>query len=88
MESPENVDLNFKIGNWTKAGFTPKKVTLDKTSLTMTTGTSKTIKAYDPANSAYKLSVQWKSSNTKIATVDKNGKITTNQQARSISPQY
>ena len=72
----ENVDLNFKIGNWTKAGFTPKKVTLDKTSLTMTTGTSKTIKAYDPANSAYKLSVQWKSSNTKIATVDKNGKIT------------
>ena len=72
----ENVDLNFKIGNWKKAGFTPKKVTLDKTSLTMTTGTSKTIKAYDPANSAYKLSVQWKSSNTKIATVDKNGKIT------------
>ena len=48
----ENVDLNFKIGNWKKAGFTPKKVTLDQTSLTMTTGTSKTIKAYDPANSA------------------------------------
>ena len=71
-----NVDLNFKIGNWTKAGFTPKKVTLDRTSLTMTTGTSKTLKAYDPANSAYKLSIQWKSSNTKIAAVDKNGKIT------------
>lgn len=70
------VDLNFKIGNWTKAGFIPKKVVLDKTSLTMTIGTSKTLKAYDPANSAYKLSIQWKSSNTKIATVDKNGKIT------------
>ena len=42
----------------------------------MITGSSKTLKAYDPANSAYKLSVQWKSSNTKIATVDKNGKIT------------
>ena len=70
------VDLNFKIGNWKKAGFTPKKVTIDKTNLTMITGSSKTLKAYDPANSAYKLSVQWKSSNTKIATVDKNGKIT------------
>lgn len=71
-----NADLNFKIGNWSKAGFTPKKVSLDKTNLTMTTGTSKTLKAYDPANSAYKLSIQWKSSNTKIAAVDKNGKIT------------
>lgn len=71
-----NVDLNFKIGNWTKAGFTPKKVLLDKTSLNMITGSSKTLKAYDPANSAYKLSIQWKSSNTKVATVDKNGKIT------------
>ena len=71
-----NVDMNFKIGNWSNAGFTPKKVILDKTSLTMTTGTSKSLKAYDPANSAYKLSIQWKSSNTKIAAVDKNGKIT------------
>lgn len=71
-----NVDMNFKIGSWSKAGFTPKKVTLDKTNLTMPTGTSKTLRAYDPANSAYKLSIQWKSSNTKIATVDKNGKIT------------
>lgn len=70
------VDLNYKIGNWTKAGFTPKKVKLDKTSLTLTNGTSKTLKAYEPANSAYKLSVQWKSSNSKIASVDKNGKIT------------
>lgn len=70
------VDLNYKIGNWTKAGFTPKKVKLDKTSLSLTNGSSKTLKAYDPANSAYKLSIQWKSSNSKIATVDKNGKIT------------
>lgn len=70
------VDLNFKIGNWTKAGFTPKKVTIDKTNLTMITGSSKTLKAYDPANASYKLSIQWKSSNNKIATVDKNGKIT------------
>lgn len=70
------VDLNFKIGNWTKAGFTPKKVTIDKTNLTMITGSSKTLKAYDPANASYKLSIQWKSSNNKIAMVDKNGKIT------------
>lgn len=70
------VDLNFKIGDWTKAGFTPKKVTIDKTNLTMITGSSKTLKAYDPANASYKLSIQWKSSNNKIATVDKNGKIT------------
>lgn len=71
-----NVDVNYKIGNWTKAGFTPKKVKLDKTSITLTNGSSKTLKAYEPANSAYKLSIQWKSSNSKIASVDKNGKIT------------
>lgn len=71
-----NVDLNYKIGNWTKAGFTPKKIKIDKTSFSLTNGTSKTLKAYDPANSAYKLSIQWKSSNNKIASVDKNGKIT------------
>ena len=71
-----NVDANYKIGNWTKAGFTPKKVKLDKTSLSLTNGASKTLKAYDPANSAYKLSIQWKSSNSKIISVDKNGKIT------------
>ena len=71
-----NVDLNYKIGNWMSAGFTPKNVSLDKTSLTMTAGSTNTLKAYDPANSAYKLSIQWKSSNTNVASVDNNGKIT------------
>ena len=79
-----NGDLNFKIGNWKKAGFTPKKVTLDKTSLTMTTGTSKTIKAYDPANYQFSGKVPTQRSQQWI----RMARSLPNHQARSISPQY
>jgi LPXTG-motif cell wall-anchored protein len=51
-------------------------VSLDKTSLTLTTGKSDTLTAtVAPANASNK-AVSWASSNTSVATVDQNGKVT------------
>ena len=51
-------------------------VSLDKTSLTLTTGKSGTLTAtVAPANASNK-AVSWASSNTSVATVDQNGKVT------------
>lgn len=58
------VDYNYKIG-----------LVISQNNINTTVGRTTGLSAYDPANSK-KISVQWKSSNTKIATVDKNGKIT------------
>lgn len=59
-----NVDYNYKIG-----------LVISQKNINTTAGKTAGLSAYDPANGK-KISVQWKSSNTKIATVDKNGKIT------------
>ena len=58
------VDYNYKIG-----------LVISQNNINTTVGRTTGLSAYDPANNK-KISVQWKSSNTKIATVDKNGKIT------------
>lgn len=60
----ENVDYNYKIG-----------LVISQKNINTIVGKTASLSAYDPANGK-KISVQWKSSNTKIATVDKNGKIT------------
>lgn len=60
-----NVDFNYQIG-----------VKLSRTTINTVAGKTASLNAYDPATGK-KAAVQWKSSNTKIAIVDKNGKITT-----------
>ncbi|MBE6002034.1 MAG: hypothetical protein E7239_11780, partial [Sarcina sp.] len=52
----------------------PAKITLNKKKLVMNTGKTFQLKATLPENSAS--AVTWKSSNTKVATVDKKGKLT------------
>lgn len=59
-----NVDFNYQIG-----------VKLNRTTVNLVAGKTAGLNAYDPATGK-KTVVQWKSSNTKIAAVDKNGKIT------------
>lgn len=59
-----NVDFNYQIG-----------VKLSRITINTVAGKTTSLNAYDPATGE-KAAVQWKSSNTKIATVDKNGKIT------------
>ena len=52
------------------------KVTLNKSSITLTLGNTATLKATVYPMSATNKSVAWKSSNTKVATVDSKGKVT------------
>lgn len=53
----------------------PTSVSLNKTSLTLDVGKSYTLtKTVSPSNAA--TSYTWRSSNTSVATVDKNGKVT------------
>ena len=53
-----------------------ESVTLDKTSLSLTEGESATLTAtVNPSNATDK-TVSWSSSNTSVATVDSNGKVT------------
>lgn len=54
----------------------PVSVKLDKTSATVYTTQSGTLKATVLPADAYDKSVTWSSSNKKVATVDKNGKVT------------
>ena len=51
-------------------------ITLDKTSLSMEKGTSETLKATVLPNDATDKTVQWRSDNTSVATVDQNGQVT------------
>jgi len=53
----------------------PASVTLNKTAVTLGKGESYTLKA-TPNSGAASLKKTWSSSNTKVATVDSNGKIT------------
>ncbi len=59
-----NVDYNYQIG-----------LIINQKNINTTVGKTAYLSAYDPANGK-RISVQWKSSNNNIATVDKNGKIT------------
>lgn len=52
------------------------RILLSKTSLSIKKGKSKTIKATIKPGNAYKKSIKWKSSNSKIAAVSSKGKIT------------
>ena len=51
-------------------------VTLNKTELTLETGDSETLTATVAPSDATNKNVTWKSSNTAVATVDANGKVT------------
>lgn len=51
-------------------------VTLNKTSLTLTKGSNETLVATVAPGDASNKNVTWKSSNTNVATVDDNGKVT------------
>ena len=51
-------------------------VTLNKTSLTLNKGASETLTATVSPSNATNKSVTWSSSNTSVATVDSNGKVT------------
>lgn len=53
-----------------------KSVKLDKSNLTLYVGQTGQLKATVSPSNADNKKVTWKSSNTKIATVDKNGKVT------------
>lgn len=53
-----------------------ESITLDKTSITLEEGESKTIIANVAPNNATNKTVSWISSNTSVATVDQNGKVT------------
>ena len=66
-----NNDFNF-----VQLQVVPTSVALNKTTLTLDTGKTSTLKAtVYPSNAANK-KCTWSSSNTSIATVDKNGKVT------------
>lgn len=69
------VDMNFKIGNWSRGGYSPS-VKINRSTLSLTAGKSSTLKAADPVKSSYRISVAWSSSNKKIATVNSSGKVT------------
>ena len=66
-----NNDFNF-----VQLQVVPTSVALNKTTLTLDTGKTSTLKAtVYPSNAANK-KCTWRSSNTSVATVDKNGKVT------------
>lgn len=62
----------------------PTSVSLNKTSLTLDVGKSHTLtKTVSPSNAV--TSYTWSSSNTSVATVDGNGKVTAKKQVRQQS---
>lgn len=62
----------------------PTSVSLNKTSLTLDVGKSYTLtKTVSPSNAV--TSYAWSSSNTSVATVDGNGKVTAKKQVRQQS---
>lgn len=67
---------NPKVSKKVAVKVSPKTVKLDKTSLSLIAGKTATLKAtVSPSDSTDK-GVTWKSSNTKIATVNSKGKVT------------
>ena len=59
-------------------------VTLNKTELTLTEGESETLTATVKPDDATDKTVTWSSSNTAIATVDANGKVTAVKEGNAI----
>ncbi len=79
LELKENDDYEFEYGFSLKykpiGEVATKSLKLSKTSLTLSKGGSTTIKAtYSPSYSTD--TILWESSNTKVATVNKSGKVT------------
>lgn len=70
-----NVDLNYKIGNWSIGG-AYGTIQLNKKTLNLTVGKNSTLKASCTFRNGYKSSVKWSSSNSKIASVNSSGKVT------------
>ena len=66
--------VSITKGNITQVN--PTKVTLNKSSLTLNTGSSSVLKPTVSPNNATNKNVTWKSSNTNVATVDMDGKVT------------
>lgn len=67
---------NTKIYKTVSVKVSPKTIKLNKTSVSVLAGTTTELKAtVSPSDSTDK-TVNWKSSNTKIATVDSKGKVT------------
>jgi len=60
-------------------------VTLNRTSLALTSGTSTTLVATISPSNATNRTLQWTSSNTSIASVDQNGTVTAKNQAGSTT---
>ena len=65
-----------EVGMFDVAKTSVKSVELNKTKLTMIKGKSETLKATINPDNATDKNVTWKSSNEKIAKVDKNGNVT------------
>ena len=61
---------------WKSNAISVTGVTLNKTSLTLNVGASETLTATVTPSNATNKSVTWTSSNTGVATVDSNGKVT------------
>ncbi|MBR2066697.1 MAG: Ig-like domain-containing protein [Solobacterium sp.] len=60
---------------WEKSKVAVSSVALNKTSLTMKNGETATLTATVKPNNASNKSITWSSSDTKVATVDANGKV-------------
>lgn len=60
------------------------KIAINKTSLELRTGKTKTVKATISPENATNKKVTWKSSDTKVATVDKNGVITAKKAGKAV----
>ena len=82
-------------GDWTKtplmvtftvekAEVPAKKVKLNKTKLSMKIGDSKKLTAKITPENVTDTTIKWKSSNKKVATVDKNGKVTAKKKGTCV----
>ncbi|MDT8858876.1 Ig-like domain-containing protein [Alkalihalobacillus sp. MEB130] len=69
-------EANTNVSKKINVTVSTKTVKLNKTSLSITAGQSETLKATVSPVDSVEQAVKWKSSNTKVATVDNNGKVT------------
>lgn len=82
LTTGETEDLEYLFSVYYVDDASTTNVSLDKTSLHITKGSSATLKAtITPSDSAEKLT--WTSSNTSVATVDSKGKITAKAMGKS-----
>lgn len=71
----DDVDLNYKIGNWSIGG-AYAAIRLNRQSLNLTVGKSSSLKTACTFRNGYTSSVKWVSSNSKITSVNSSGKVT------------